>query len=141
MGPFSLPSLLILFGALLHDTVEDTPMQLEQIEDRFGKETAEVVNVVTHLQSVPHSIYKVKMSAVENLQMLARTGNKRGLYVKLADRMHNMRTINGHSSIAKRKLIAQETIEFFVPLAEKLGLKEAAAEFKEMCLEVFKQNG
>ena len=67
-------------------------MQLEHIEAMFGKQTAEVVDVVTHLQSIPHSIYKVKMSAVENLQMLERTGNKQGLYVKLADRMHNMRT-------------------------------------------------
>lgn len=128
-----------IIGALLHDTVEDTPMQLEHIEDRFGKATAEVVNVVTHLQSIPHSIYKIKMSASENLQMLERTGNKRGLYVKIADRMHNMRTIGGHSKVSKRKLIAQETADFFVPLARKLGLEEAAAEFEKMCLEVFKQ--
>ena len=130
-----------IIGALLHDTVEDTPMQLEQIEDRFGKAAAEVVNVVTHLQSIPHSIYKVKMSASENLQMLERMGNKRGLYVKIADRMHNMRTINGHNKVSKRKLIAQETADFFVPLAQKLGLKKAAREFKEMCYEVFKQKG
>ena len=79
------------------------------------------------------------MSASENLQMLDRTGNHRGLYVKLADRMHNMRTINGHKKVAKRKLIAQETMDFFVPLARKLGLQEAAAEFEKMCLAVFKQ--
>ncbi|MEM9416991.1 MAG: HD domain-containing protein [Bacteroidota bacterium] len=128
-----------ILGALLHDTVEDTPMQLDHIEDRFGKETAAVVDIVTHLQSIPHSIYKIKMSASENLQMLERTGNKRGLYVKIADRMHNMRTINGHNKVSKRRLIAQETADFFIPLAEKLGLKEAAAEFKDMCLEVLKQ--
>jgi len=130
-----------IIGALLHDTVEDTSMQLEQIEDRFGKATAEVVNVVTHLQSVPHSIYKIKMSSVENLQMLDRTGNKKGLYVKIADRMHNMRTIGGHSKVSKRKLIAQETADFFVPLARKLGLEKAAQEFEKMCLEVLKQKG
>lgn len=129
-----------IIGALLHDTVEDTPMQLEHIEAMFGKETADVVDVVTHLQSIPGSIYKVKLSEVENLQMLERTGNTRGLYVKLADRMHNMRTIKGHKNIAKRKLIAQETADFFVPLAKKLGLTEAAQEFEEMCYEVFKQN-
>ena len=130
-----------IIGALLHDTVEDTPMQLEHIEAMFGKQTAAVVDVVTHLQSIPHSIYKVKMSEVENLQMLDRTGNTRGLYVKIADRMHNMRTIGGHKKVAKRKLIAQETADFFVPLARKLGLTEAAAEFEKMCYEVFKQKG
>ena len=130
-----------IIGALLHDTVEDTSMQLEQIEDRFGKATADVVNVVTHLQSVPHSIYKIKMSSVENLQMLERTGNKKGLYVKIADRMHNMRTIGGHKKVAKRKLIAQETADFFIPLTQKLGLRKATREFEKMCLEVLKQKG
>lgn len=130
-----------IIGALLHDTVEDTPMLLQHIETVFGKETAEVVDLVTHLQSIEGSIYKVKMSASENLQMLERTGNKRGLYVKIADRMHNMRTINGHPKVSKRKLVAQETADFFVPLARKLGLEEAAAEFEKMCEEVFEQKG
>lgn len=128
-----------IIGALLHDTVEDTPMQLEHIEAMFGKETAEVVDVVTHLQSIEGSIYKIKMSASENLQMLDRTDSTQGLYVKLADRMHNMRTIGGHKNLAKRQLIAQETADFFIPLAEKLGLKETAAEFEKMCSEVFEQ--
>ena len=73
--------------------------------------------------------------------MLDRTDSKRGLYVKTADRMHNMRTINGHSKVPKRKLIAQETADFFVPLARKLGLERAAQEFEKMCEEVFKQKG
>ncbi|MEL6607118.1 MAG: HD domain-containing protein [Bacteroidota bacterium] len=128
-----------IIGALLHDTVEDTPMLLQHIKTVFGRETAEVVDLVTHLQSTEGSIYKIKMSALENLQMLDRAGNRRGLYVKIADRMHNMRTINGHSKVSKRKLVAQETIDFFLPLAQKLGLKEAAAEFEKMCEEVFKQ--
>ena len=129
-----------IIGALLHDTVEDTPMLLEHIEVLFGRPTAEVVDVVTHLQSIPHSIYKVKMSGSENLQMLERTGNKRGLYVKLADRMHNIQTIKGHSKVSKRKLIVQETMDFFVPLAEKLGLKKAAEELRKLCLEVLNSN-
>ena len=128
-----------ILGALLHDTVEDTPMQLEHIEALFGKEVAEVVDVVTHLQSIEGSIYKVKMSASENLQMLDRTDSKRGLYVKIADRMHNMRTIGGHRKVSKRKLIAQETLDFFVPLSEKMGLHKAAQEFKKMCYEVLKK--
>ncbi|MEL6539591.1 MAG: HD domain-containing protein [Bacteroidota bacterium] len=125
-----------IIGALLHDTVEDTQMLLQHIETVFGKETAEVVDLVTHLQSMEGSLYKVKLSAEENIRMLERTGNTRGLYVKLADRMHNVRTIHGHSTVEKRKLIAQETMDFFVPLAERMGLQEAATELKERCLAV-----
>ena len=128
-----------IVGALLHDTVEDTPMLMGHIEALFGKETAEVVDLATHLQSIPGSMYKIKLSAEENLKMLGTTLNRRSLYVKLADRMHNMRTINGHPKVSKRKLVARETMDFFVPLAEKLGLKEAAAEFRKMCEEVFQQ--
>ena len=128
-----------IVGALLHDTVEDTPMLMGHIEALFGKDTAGVVDLVTHLQSIPGSMYKVKLSSEENLKMLGTTLNRRGLYVKLADRMHNMRTINGHPRVSKRKLVARETMDFFVPLAQKLGLTEAATEFEKMCSEVFKQ--
>ena len=128
-----------IVGALLHDTVEDTPMLMGHIEALFGQETAEVVDLVTHLQSIPGSMYKIRLSSEENLRMLAHSVNTRGLYVKLADRMHNMRTINGHPKVSKRKLVARETMDFFVPLARKLGLKEVAAEFERMCEEVFKQ--
>ena len=128
-----------ILGALLHDTVEDTAMLLNHIETVFGQETAEVVNVVTHLQSIPGSLYKVKLSAEENIRMLERTGNQRALYVKLADRMHNIRTIEGHASLAKRQEKAEETLQFFVPLAERLGLEQAKEELKARCLAVLEQ--
>jgi len=107
-------------------------MLLQHLEALFGQEAAKVVDVVTHLGS----IYKVKLSEEENLQILERTDNKQGLYVKLADRMHNVRTIHGHKDLAKRKRIAQETLAFYVPLAGQLGLKEEAAELKERSIEV-----
>ena len=94
------------------------------------------MDVVTHLQSVEGNIFKIKLSAKKNLSMLERTGNTRGLYVKLADRMHNMRTIDGHDDIAKQKLIAEETLSFYVPVAERLGLHEAAQELEERSREV-----
>ena len=125
-----------ILGALLHDVVEDTSLLLQYIETVFGEATAAVVNVVTHLQSTPGSIYKVKLSAEENLQLLERTGNQRGLYVKLADRMHNMRTIEGHREVTKQKRIAQETMEVFVPLAARLALPQAVEELKERCFKV-----
>ncbi len=128
-----------LLGALLHDVVEDTPMILKHIETVFGVEVAKVVDIVTHLQSIPGSLYKIKLSADENLRILERSGNKHAMYVKLADRMHNMRTIKSHSSYTKQKQIAEETLQFFVPLAERLGLQKAAEELKELCMEVFKR--
>ena len=88
-----------------------------------------------------HVPYKIRLSSEENLKMLTQTANKKGLYVKIADRMHDMRTINSHKTMSKRKLIAQETMDFFVPVAEKLGLKEAAQDLKERCEEVFKLKG
>ena len=120
-----------ILGALLHDTVEHTAMLPKHIATTFGSETAEVVDVLTHLQSLDDSPYKVKLSAEENLQMLESIGNTRGLYVRLADRMHNMRTIAEHRTLAKQQQIATETMQFFVPLAERLGLLKAAEELKE----------
>ena len=125
-----------ILGALLHDTVEDTPMLLPHIETVFGAETAAVVDVVTHLQSLGDSPYKIKLSEEENLQMLSRIGNTRALYVKIADRLHNMRTI--HARPYERQLHrAQVTLDFFVPLAAgKLNLPAAAKELKERSLAV-----
>ena len=98
-----------MIGALLHDTVEDTAILLNHIEAVFGAATAAVVDLVTRLQSVEGSLYKIKLSAEENLRMLESTGNTRALYVKLADRVHNMRTIEGHRKLAKWRAVASET--------------------------------
>ena len=128
-----------ILGALLHDTVEDTAMLLPHIETVFGSETAAVVDVVTHLQSLGDSPYKIKLSEEENLQMLSRIGNTRALYVKIADRLHNMRTI--HARPYERQLHrAQETLDFFVPLAERIGLKQAAEELRSRCEEVLSRS-
>jgi len=125
-----------ILGALLHDTVEDTPMLLENIEMMFGPEVVRIVDGVTHFESTKDSFYKIKLSAQENILMLLETEEKRALYVKIADRMHNMRTIDGHGSYGKKKQIAEETLQFFVPLARELGLIEAANELKERSIKV-----
>lgn len=125
-----------LLGALLHDTVEDTWMGLSYIESVFGKKTAELVDLVTHLQKVPGSLYKIRLSAAENLQMLERSGNRPGLLIKLADRLHNMRTIHGHENAEKKRSIAEETMQFFVPLAERMEVQAFAEELKQHCSKV-----
>ncbi|MEL6152526.1 MAG: HD domain-containing protein, partial [Bacteroidota bacterium] len=124
-----------VLAALLHDTVEDTPMLLENIETMFNKDVACIVDGVTHLESNKDSFHKVKLSAHENIMMLLEVAEKRALYVKIADRMHNMRTIKAKSPKSQRKN-AEETLLFYVPLAERLGLDQAAKEFKELCFDI-----
>ena len=125
-----------ILGALLHDTVEDTTLLLEDIEAVFGKDTADIVDTVTHLESSKGSCYKVRLATEENILMLLAAGDLRALYVKLADRMHNMRTINAKPYASQLKK-AQETLQFFVPLAAgRLKLPAAAEELKERSLAV-----
>ncbi len=127
-----------ILGALLHDTVEDTFMLLESIETMFGEEVTEIVNAVTHLESRKDTFYKVKLSPHENLLSLLEVKDKRTWYVKLADRLHNMRTIQ-YKPFEQQKATAQEPLQFFVPLAEQLRLQEAAKELKELCWAVFEK--
>ncbi len=124
-----------VLAALLHDTVEDTAILLTHIEAIFGKETAAIVDKVTHLESSQDSFYKIKLSAEENILMLLESGDDRAIYVKLADRVHNMRTMEGKSTTSQVR-IAQETLQFFVPQAQRLGLHQAAKELQERSMKV-----
>jgi Na+/proline symporter len=125
-----------IIGALLHDVVEDTPMLLENIDMMFGPEVVRVVDYVTHFENFKDSFYRGKLTDDENTRMLLQATDKRALYVKVADRMHNMRTIEGHKTEEKKKKIARETLLFFVPLAGKLGLEKAAKELLDMSTRV-----
>jgi hypothetical protein len=120
-----------ILGALLHDIVEDTPMLLENIDMMFGPEVAGIVDRVTHFESTRESFYKIRLSSHENILMLLEAKDKRALYVKISDRIHNLRTINGHQHYTKKQEIAEETLQFFVPLARTLGWDEAAIELKD----------
>ncbi|MEM7055561.1 MAG: HD domain-containing protein [Bacteroidota bacterium] len=124
-----------VLGALLHDIVEDTSLTPDQLAILFNKEVRSIVDGVTHLDSHKDTFYKVKLSPYENIRMLLGVSDQRVLYVKIADRMHNMRTIQ-YKPYKSQRRTAEETLLFFVPLAEHLGLKEAAAEFKELCFKV-----
>jgi Na+/proline symporter len=125
-----------IISALLHDIVEDTALSLPQIGLMFNNRVQSIVDGVTHLDSNFNTLYKVKLAAHENIQQLLEIQDKRVLYVKLADRLHNMRTIQYHSSLAKQKQIADETLKFFVPMAQHLGIKEIMEELKNISLEV-----
>jgi len=122
-----------VIAALLHDTVEDTSLSLVQIRAMFGEDVAFIVNKVTNLED---NLRRISLQDHENLYRLMNYEDERAAYVKLADRLHNMRTISGHSSLAKQKHIANETLSFFVGLAEKLDLTTVAQELKKLSLEV-----
>ncbi|MHB9148375.1 MAG: sodium:solute symporter family transporter [Candidatus Amoebophilus sp.] len=120
-------------AALLHDTVEDTSLSMLQIKTMFGDTVAFIVGKVTNLEDKAR---RLSLDDHENIHRLINYEDDRAAYVKLADRLHNMRTISGHSSLAKQKHIANETLFFFVPLAKNLGLTDVSQELEKLSLEV-----
>lgn len=118
--------------ALLHDTVEDTGATSEEIAGLFGEEVARLVDGVTKLTRI--QLQDIEAKQAENFRklLLAMSEDIRVLLVKLADRLHNMRTLNHISKAEKRKSIALETMEIYAPLAERLGMQEIKSELEDL---------
>jgi guanosine-3',5'-bis(diphosphate) 3'-pyrophosphohydrolase len=118
--------------ALLHDVIEDTEVTREEIANIFGEEVAELVEGVTKLSRLALTA-EYKRQA-ENLRkfILAISKDVRVLLVKLADRLHNMRTLNFIKSAAKRERIARETLEIYAPLARSIGCHRICIELEEL---------
>ncbi len=125
-----------VLATLLHDIVEDTPLTLAEIGVVFGPDVAAIVNKVTHLDG---QFRRISMDAHENVRQLLEETDVRVLQVKLADRLHNMRTIEGHTSVDKQKKIADETLQFFVPVARHLGLGTIEEELQALIAAVMKK--
>lgn len=121
--------------ALLHDTLEDTLATPEEIEKLFGPDVAKLVDGVTKLSKI--EAMSEKERAAENLRkfLLAMSEDIRVLLVKLADRLHNMRTLHYIKSEEKRRRIARETMEIYAPLAERVGMYEYMREMQLLAFE------
>jgi len=108
-------------AGLLHDTVEDTKSTLEEIDERFGEDVADIVDGVTKISLIPFDSKEEAQAENIRKMILAMSHDIRVLMVKLADRLHNMHTLTFQAS-HKQKRIAQETMDIYVPLANRLGV-------------------
>ncbi len=118
--------------ALLHDTVEDTETNLAEIENQFGKEVAQLVDGVTKLTRLQLTSPDAKQAENFRKLVLAMSSDIRVLLVKLADRLHNMRTLHFIADSDKRKNIARETLEIYAPLAERIGMQAFKDQLQDM---------
>ncbi|MFZ1743211.1 MAG: bifunctional (p)ppGpp synthetase/guanosine-3',5'-bis(diphosphate) 3'-pyrophosphohydrolase [Pontixanthobacter sp.] len=130
-----------IMTALLHDTVEDTLATIEDIEKNFGPEVARLVDGVTKLSKI--EAMPEDERAAENLRkfLLAMSEDIRVLLVKLADRLHNMRTLHFIKNPEKRQRIARETMDIYAPLAERVGMYEYMREMQLLAFEQLEPEG
>ncbi len=122
-----------IIAALLHDTVEDTPVSIEEIKSAFGEEIASLVDGVTKLGKVPLSTKEEEQAENIRKMLLAMSQDIRVIIIKLADRMHNMRTLN-FMEPQKRRDKALETLEIYAPIAHRLGIRTVKEELEDLAI-------
>ncbi len=118
-------------AGLLHDVVEDTLTTPERIQELFGKEIAHVVEGVTKIGAIPFSSSEERQAENFRKMLLAMVDDIRVILVKLADRLHNMRTLH-HLPEERRIKIAQETLDIYAPIANRLGMSKVKNELEEL---------
>ena len=126
-----------IVAALLHDTLEDTVATPDELEREFGKDVVHLVDGVTKIGKITFRSYEEKQAENFRKMVLSMADDIRVVLIKLADRLHNMRTLE-HLSTAKRQEIAQETLEIYAPLANRLGIGWIKNELEDLCLKHLK---
>lgn len=124
-----------LVAALLHDVVEDSDVALPQIRDEFGEEVAELIDGVTKLDRIKFSTREEQQAATIRKMAIAMAKDIRVLLIKLADRLHNVRTL-GPLPKEKQERVASETLDVYAPLAHRLGVQEIKHELEERCFAI-----
>ncbi len=131
LSELKLDSATITTG-LLHDTIEDTNATYDIVLKEFGKEVADLVDGVTKISALENKA--IENNKAENFRklILATSKDIRVLLVKIADRLHNMRTINGFKSEDKKRKIAKETMEIYAPLSDRMGMNRIRDELEDL---------
>src|SRR5499427_6683062 len=124
-----------LSAALLHDVIEDTEFPVSRIQERFGDETARLVEGVTKIGRLSMPSAETRQAENVRKMVLAMVNDVRVVVVKLADRLHNMRTIQ-YLEPAKQQRIARETLEIYAPIAHRLGMGNIRNELEDLSFRV-----
>ena len=120
-----------IVAALLHDAVEDTEITIGDVESNFGSEVSAIVDGVTKLERLQFDSKEAQQAATMRKMLVAMARDLRVLMIKLADRLHNMRTIAAVSH-DKQQRIAQETLDIYAPLAHRLGMQEIKQQLEDL---------
>jgi GTP diphosphokinase / guanosine-3',5'-bis(diphosphate) 3'-diphosphatase len=120
-----------IVAAILHDTLEDTPLSRSQLEEEFGSTVTELVDGVTKLDKIRFSSQQEAAAESFRKMLLAMARDLRVILIKLADRLHNMRTL-GSMAPESRRRIARETLEIYAPIAQRLGMNKFKSELQEL---------